>query len=471
MRKVSWRIGMVLLCLLSSSSLRAQWGEIKKEQIEDAFLRNDAPDAMESANASLRIHATDPAEPGQALLILQSQDSEVFSAYANGGVSFSGSLAVEGNAEFGMPSETSSDAEDLRAGWHLNESSGTLENFEGTAFYDMTAYNAPTYGTAGVFGNALHFESDASQYAEVSSALGITGWPVTMTGWFKTSTVAAQTIFAFADASVGNVAYGLEVRSLGHAMGMRRNTTATYALGNSFVCDGEWHHAALVIAGDADSKLYVDGVLEAIDTTSVSWNGAIDTSSIGRYGDSSPSGYFDGTLDEVVIYDAALSAGAIKDLYARGNKTRIREGRLSAVIVDASNVAAASVIARDDITQKFGSDFTRPVPVMEDSQEYPHPAIYHGVCSDGSITFTSDSFRTPFASGCLPVVTLTPLALLPEDETYYYAYFWSVDTRSNTGFSYWIRRLGFLKSTYELETTGDVTGSFAVHWQAMGWVD
>jgi regulation of enolase protein 1 (concanavalin A-like superfamily) len=97
-----------------------------------------------------------------------------------------------------------------------------------------------------------------------------------------------------------------------HGNGNLRGTT---------VCnDGEWHHAALVVTDGANlrvpaTRLYLDGVEEAI--TSGSNNAFYLTEgadvSIGRRADNNTR-YWLGDLDEVRIYDRALTADEIKAL-------------------------------------------------------------------------------------------------------------------------------------------------------------
>lgn len=366
-------------------------------------------------------------------------------------------VSIEEALEVGEATPVGAAASDLVAGWHLDEAAGTLDNFEGTAGYDMESVNTPTYDVAAVFDSGLTFASASSEYASVSSALGLTGWPVTVTAWFKTSTYGtAMSIFTLNDVSEANITYSLQVRSTGAVMALRRNTTAYYTHGGSYVADGQWHHAVMVIAGNADCKIYVDGVLEGAGTDSVTWAAGIDTAAIGVNLDSAPDSYFNGTIDEVAVYDAALTAAQIKELYANGMATKIEDGAVSTQIVDASTVKAISVIATDDIVQKYGTGKTYGVPISRDSVGYPHPAHYFGTCADGSVTYTSDGWPEAFASGCTPVVTITVLhnATTPP-------FTWRLRTSTNTGFTYYILLLD----------DTDVTSSYTVHWMADGWLD
>lgn len=73
---------------------------------------------------------------------------------------------------------------------------------------------------------------------------------------------------------------------------------------------GEWHHIVGVVA-DKDKFLYVDGKLEVEE----GYNGPMATggseTEIGHAGD----GGFIGIIDEVMIYNKALSAGEVKQVF------------------------------------------------------------------------------------------------------------------------------------------------------------
>ena len=87
---------IITLCLLPLPSLAQEypWGRVSKEQIEDAFLRNDSADILESATASLVISATDPESSTQALLILKHAGVQILAASANGCLVLKGEFSI-----------------------------------------------------------------------------------------------------------------------------------------------------------------------------------------------------------------------------------------------------------------------------------------------------------------------------------------------------------------------------------------
>ena len=80
--------------------------------------------------------------------------------------------------------------------------------------------------------------------------------------------------------------------------------------------DGVLHHAVAVFVPNGTLNLYVDGILYASATHSIS--GSFDSTSSLRLGRSSGGNYLAGKLDEVALYASALSATRILAHYNAG---------------------------------------------------------------------------------------------------------------------------------------------------------
>lgn len=115
---------------------------------------------------------------------------------------------------------------------------------------------------------------------------------------------------------------------------------ATVVSGASYrVDDGNWHHVAVTVAGTA-VKLYVDGVERGTATSSKS-SYAMGTAA-GYIGSAAgTSEYFKGTMDEVAIYNTALSATRIFSHY----NGSITNGGYTAQAMTASALIVGPVIA------------------------------------------------------------------------------------------------------------------------------
>ncbi len=114
------------------------------------------------------------------------------------------------------------------------------------------------------------------------------------------------------DATTGYVKFSLIDSNNVH--GSIENTTHV-------VNDGLWHHVTFVRDGTANTDtIYVDGVL-GISAPSAAFTGDFSIANKGiTLGNLSPTDNFDynGSLDEVTIFNAALSADQVKQLHSQG---------------------------------------------------------------------------------------------------------------------------------------------------------
>jgi hypothetical protein len=123
---------------------------------------------------------------------------------------------------------------------------------------------------------------------------------------------------------------GAEVISLGDHFGLRLDTGGvseaffyngstylTASVSNTYAGTG-WHHFVATFDDNNDSfKLYIDGALAATTSTtsSISYSGLGSNTVIGRHGNASTSYDFTGTIDDVRVYNYALSAAEVIDIY------------------------------------------------------------------------------------------------------------------------------------------------------------
>ncbi len=86
---------------------------------------------------------------------------------------------------------------------------------------------------------------------------------------------------------------------------------STSWFGTGFViADNNWHHVAAETDGSSNTSVYVDGVRVANGTHT--WNTGVSNAYIGK---SSAGEYFSGLVDDVLIYNRALSQAEITQLY------------------------------------------------------------------------------------------------------------------------------------------------------------
>lgn len=188
----------------------------------------------------------------------------------------------------------------------VGENHGTLTNFP----------TDDSQWTGGKVDNALSFDGIDDYVTADTVSADIAGGDFTLTAWVKSdSTATQQFIAAFNDAAGGNRLL------IGHTAGLSGllvYDNGTRQESGEVAFDGTWHHIAVVLNDTADSvTMYVDGdnVHTYSTTTTID---PTDLFSIGQEYDGLVTGdFYNGLLDEVMIYDEALSQDEILWLYTK----------------------------------------------------------------------------------------------------------------------------------------------------------
>ena len=204
--------------------------------------------------------------------------------------------------------------------YKLEESGSPYEDSFG--FTDAISSNPPTSET-GIVGNSQNFSSNTIEIPDDNLSDWEPNESFTLEFWMKTTATPLN----------ANVAIGRDDASsdLHWWAGFNPNGTASFQLrdkdnegvliGNTgtVVNDGDWHLVAAVRDGDLNKNyLYVDG--NKIDSASQTYNATFEGSTTINIGylNLSPYYYFNGSLDEVALYNVALSQAQILEHYNNG---------------------------------------------------------------------------------------------------------------------------------------------------------
>ncbi len=196
----------------------------------------------------------------------------------------------------------------LVAAYGFNAGSGTTAADSSGNNNNGTTANT-TWSTAGKFGNALSFNGtnawvtvpDANSL-DLTTGMTLEAWlnPTTSTGW----------VDAFGKETTDDVVYSIYSSTPANAPTgyIRKGGVFSQAGTTSPLALNDWTHLATTYDG-ANLKFYVNGTL----ISTIAATGAIDTSTgVLRIGGNSIFGeYFKGLIDEVRIYNRALSAAEI----------------------------------------------------------------------------------------------------------------------------------------------------------------
>src|SRR2546423_13198425 len=192
--------------------------------------------------------------------------------------------------------------------WRLGESSGTTA-------CDSYGANAGTYQGGFTLGRVGAIAGDPDTAVELDGAGGTVsvshstsldvGDSFTIEAWVKRSSFGAPDYQAIA--SQGANAWLLAFNAANRLV-LRQAKVGDLVSSTTAVTDTNWHHVAATKSGSA-VHLYIDGT----DVTGSVTNRTIATNTLPLLiGQSSGSSFFDGTLDEVALYNTALSAATVK---------------------------------------------------------------------------------------------------------------------------------------------------------------
>ncbi len=214
--------------------------------------------------------------------------------------------------------------------WRLDEASGTsLSDY--TGYDDMTATSGITPGAAGaITGRTAATMSGSGTAASTIAQDG--PWWFTVEAWVKTTSATGGRIVGFSGSKTGSSASNKYDRVLymssngrlnfGVMQGTGKNTLTSTASYNN----GAWHHVVGVV-GDSGMNLYVDGARVGQRTdihTAGSYVG------YWRIGGDTLSGWTNapattnpvaGQIDEVAVYQSALSGDQVRAHYVASGRT------------------------------------------------------------------------------------------------------------------------------------------------------
>lgn len=223
--------------------------------------------------------------------------------------------------------------------WSFNEGGGLAASDSGGGGNNATV-NGATW-TDGRRGKALSFNGASSYVSSPTISIANT---ITASAWVY-STNFSQNGFVIGKNNVNEQWELFFEATLLRWRGGAPITDTTYC---NIPTNSQWHHIAATQSG-TDASLYIDGVLCDTGTVTAIANGS-GTIDIGRF---NGGYYFNGKIDDVRLYNRALSAVEILALYKQ-NETKLnssQNGKLTNGLVglwsfDGADVSGSTVYDR-----------------------------------------------------------------------------------------------------------------------------
>lgn len=231
-----------------------------------------------------------------------------------------------GSYDFGKRTQFNSSSlitSGLLAWWKMDDGSGSSAADSSGNGNTGTLINSPTW-TTGKINGGLQLTSASSQYVDIVGSSGVADNldNFTVCCWFNMSGGPVEQMLVSKitnDTAAGWMILGGSggqmlvfcVSGGGNYVGYD-STASTYA-------DSNWHHIAFTFSGHNTIKLYMDGVADlATPDTGGTWssNNFSNANTIRIGNDASSDGvYYNGIIDDVRIYNRALSSVEISNIF------------------------------------------------------------------------------------------------------------------------------------------------------------
>ena len=202
----------------------------------------------------------------------------------------------------------------------INLSASTIAAHVVTYTVDGVSADFSLSVTSAPYASTRSFSFDGvNDYFEIENSTDLEPLNLTVSIWFKGSTQSTSNTYLISKvANSGFKGYALYTGGSTDKLVFFIYNGSTWVLTplGASVMDNNWHHAAATFDG-TNLKLYVDGSLYSQTTSSSGITYNAGSLIIGAR-DSSNNLPFSGNIDEVSIWDSALSSDAVTEIYNSG---------------------------------------------------------------------------------------------------------------------------------------------------------
>lgn len=205
--------------------------------------------------------------------------------------------------------------DNLLSYYKLDETSGTVLDAEGT---NDGTNNGATPNVTGKLGTAYSFDG-TNDYIDMNDVLDTGTGAYSVSGWFKTSDTGVFKQIVGKTEAAASSSWEIRVTSSNTLnASFREGASADSVTTSTTVTDGSFHFFVLTRpASGGTVKLYLDAEA-AITATNNSRN--TDNAFDFRIGRTNNNIFpFNGTIDEIGVWDKELSAAEVAELYNSGN--------------------------------------------------------------------------------------------------------------------------------------------------------
>ncbi len=235
--------------------------------------------------------------------------------------------------------------------WHLDESATT--SLDSTSNSINITKTSVSQVSSGAISAGAGFVSTSSSHANAgtTSTLLPTGGDLVVSLWVNPTTTDLGYILNRGSST--SKGYSIFVSAGNYRFRFRNSSSSTASVYSGQITLNEWAHVVGVYSDtDNTNKIYVNGQLIATESNTYSLSATAQSFYLGRYS----SSYFDGSIDEVRIRNAAVTDHWVKMEYLSQSNSLLNYGP-----VETQSDGAISVIAT--ATTASGSNIVIPITV------------------------------------------------------------------------------------------------------------
>jgi len=163
--------------------------------------------------------------------------------------------------------------------------------------------------------NSMQFDG-GSDYIDLGTSLSLAN-EYTISCWININNTTAGAKAIIYKGTNTNTEFALEVNRTSGKLSTLGSSSGPVFTSNTTLTPGVWYHAALtktVVGGSKTYTFFLNGISDGSGVTSTNPNYTSGITAIGRFGSSS-GGYFNGSIDEVGLFNTALTEAEVQSIY------------------------------------------------------------------------------------------------------------------------------------------------------------
>jgi hypothetical protein len=225
------------------------------------------------------------------------------------------------------------------AHWAFDESSGTTAS-DSIGGYTGTLSTSGATWTSGKAGGAISF--NGSGYVTMGDVLPFTSGNFSLSVWVQTgATGGVHVVSKHWGGYANGYLLGVNTAGVGDPNKAWFYYTGGIVNSSTSVNDNNWHHVVGVYHSGTNAEIYVDGVPVENTSPSVSISGNSAPFLVGAWYDGSYHPTYTGLIDDVQVYDNALTSSEVQWLYEHPGQVVPEASTLCLLGVGLAALAAA----------------------------------------------------------------------------------------------------------------------------------